>query len=102
MDALTRISAILVIVAILGVFWWFSRKRQFVSVGPLQFTFGKPRESGTGTHPLAVVAKRRITASHELHLVKALGKHILICTSPAGAAVLLARQEAESEPRLSD
>ena len=102
MDALTRISAILVIVAILGLSWWFSRKHQFVNVGPLRFSFGKPRESGTGTHPLAVVAKRRITANHELHLVKALGQHILICTSSAGAAVLFAKQEAESEPRLSD
>jgi hypothetical protein len=98
MDVLTRISGILVIVGILGLFWWFSRKQQLVNVGPLRFAFGKIRESGTGANPVAVVAKRRITASHELHLVKALGQDILICTSPSGAAVLLARQ-AQSEPR---
>lgn len=98
MDALTRISAILVVVAILGFFWWLSRKHQTTSVGPLRFTFGRPRNPGAETEPVAVVAKRRITASHELHLVKALGQHILICTFPSGAAVLLARQAAESEP----
>ena len=101
MDGLARISAILVIVAILGLFWWFSRKHQSVNVGPLKFAFGKPREPGAETQPLAVVAKRRITASHELHLVKALGQHILICTSPSGAAVLYAQQTAESDSRLS-
>jgi hypothetical protein len=100
MDALTRISATLVIVAILGLFWWLSRKHQSVNIGALKFSFGQPRESSAETHSLALVARRRITASHELHLVKALGQNILICTSPSGAAVLLAHQAAEPDSRL--
>jgi hypothetical protein len=102
MDALARISGILIIVSILGLFWWFSRKHQSVNVGPLKFTFGKPGEPQAETHPLALVARRRITASHELHLVKALGQHILICTSPSGAAVLLAQPTAEPDSGLAN
>ncbi|HXE11149.1 MAG TPA: hypothetical protein VN633_03460 [Bryobacteraceae bacterium] len=38
------------------------------------------------------MARSRITPHHELHLVKALGQYILICTSPSGAAVLSTKE----------
>jgi hypothetical protein len=92
MDALARISGVLAVVAVLGIIWWFCKKYQSINFGPLKFSFKGPRESGNTPRPLSVVARSRITPHHELHLVKALGQYILICTSPSGTAVLSTKE----------
>ena len=100
MDALARISGVLAVAAILGILWWSTRRYQSIGFGPLKFSFAKTKESGTEVKPVAIVARTRISATHELHLVRALGQYILICTSPSGAAVLSTKDSTEWDQRL--
>ena len=94
MDALFRFCAVLLVLGLLGLLWWFA-KRMNAGSGALRFSLSKanlPRKFwGDSEKPVDVAVLQRVhlTASHQLHLVRAGDRRVLICTHPQGCSVLM-------------
>jgi hypothetical protein len=87
MDAIPQITAAVVVVALLGILWWSSKKSQGGSIGWLSFSVrGKRAPQGTAT--IQVLGRSHLTANHQLHLVQSMEQVFLICTHSTGSSVI--------------
>lgn len=106
MDALYRFCAVLLVLGLLGLLWLFAKRMNTGSCA-LRFSFPKnkvPRKFwGDSDKPVDVAVLQRIhlTASHQLHLVRAGDRQILICTHSQGCSLLLTEHTANQKEIVS-
>jgi hypothetical protein len=87
MDAIPQIAAAVVVIALLGILWWSSKKTQGGSIGWLNFTVRGNRPA-QGTARIQVLSRSHLTANHQLHLVQSMEQMFLICTHSTGSSVI--------------
>lgn len=102
MDALYRFCAVVVVLALLGLLWWFA-KRMNTGSSTLSFFVPKSRASGKlwgGSEKpveIAVLQRVHLTANHQLHLVRNGDQRVLICTHPQGCSLLMTERTTNQE-----
>ncbi len=89
MDSFGQLSAVVLVLGLLGVGLWGLRRMGIAKIG---------MSGGGRGRSLRVVERLALTPQHSLHLVQVADRTMLIATSPAGCAILAndaARQGAE-------
>lgn len=81
MEPLQQASAVFVVLALLGITFYWLRSR-----GVARFTL--PGLTGPNQRRLQSIERLPLTAHHSLHLVRVSGRIVLIAVSPGGCSVL--------------
>src|SRR5689334_643070 len=90
MDGLARISAVVVVIMLLGLLWWTSGKSRSGRLGWLRFSLRALPEPANRPQ-LALRERLQLTPTHHLHLIQSMEKLVLVCTYPNGASVVLSK-----------
>ena len=81
MEPLQQATAVFVVLALLGIaFYWLRVK------GMARFSL--PGMAGSNPRRLQSIERLPLTAHHSLHLVRVAGRVVLIAVSPGGCSVL--------------
>jgi hypothetical protein len=87
MDAIPQITAAVVVIALLGILWWSSKKSQGGTFGWLSFSIRGSRPP-QGPARIQLLGRSHLTANHQLHLVQSMDQVFLICTHSTGSSVI--------------
>ena len=87
MDAIPQIIAAVVVIALLGILWWSSKKPQGGALGWLKFSIRGSRPSQTAVQ-IQLLGRSHLTPGHQLHLVQSMEQLFLICTHSSGTSVI--------------
>jgi flagellar biogenesis protein FliO len=80
-EPLQQATAVFVVLALLGITFYWLRAR-----GMARFTL--PGLTGSNQRRLQSIERLPLTAQHSLHLVRVAGRVVLIAVSPGGCSVL--------------
>jgi hypothetical protein len=105
MDAIPQITAAVVVIALLGILWWSSKKSRGGTLGWFNFSVRGSR-SPQGTARIQLLGRSHLTANHQLHLVQSMEQLFLICTHSTGSSVISSQPaagipEARTSPEAS-
>lgn len=81
MEPLQQATAVFVVLALLGVIFYWLRARGMAR-------FSLPAMAGSSHRRLQSIERLPLTAHHSLHLVRVAGRVVLIAVSPGGCSVL--------------
>ena len=88
MDAIPQITAAVVVVMLLGILWWSSKKTRGGSIGWLSFSVRGNRSPQGAAAKIQILGRSHLTANHQLHLVQSMEQVFLICTHSTGSSVI--------------